>query len=71
MAKSPTQLLLEAKRHKDICDIVIGALDKYRGKKNMAMLVSVDLEISDATLYRWCEDLDIDINEYRKQEVSA
>ena len=30
------------------------------------MLVSVDLGISDATLYRWCEQLGIDIGKYRR-----
>ena len=71
MTKSPTQLLLEARRHKDICDIVIGALNKYRGRRNMLMLVSVDLEISDATLYRWCDDLGIGIDEYRRPPADA
>ena len=46
---------------------MIGALRKFRGRRNMLMLVSVELEVSDATVYRWCEDLGIDIDEYRRQ----
>ena len=30
------------------------------------MLVAVDLEVTDATVYRWCEELGIDIDEYRR-----
>ena len=66
MFKSPTQEKLEAQRHEDIRDIVLGALRKFRGRRNMLMLVSVELEVSDATVYRWCADLGIDINEYRR-----
>ncbi len=71
MFKSPTQEKLEAQRNQDIRDIVLSALRKFRGRRNMLMLVSVELEVSDATVYRWCEDLGIDIDEYRRQEVSA
>ena len=65
MQKSPTQEKLEAQRQQDIRDIVIASLTRYRGKRNMLMLVAVDLEISDATFYRWCRDLGIDIDDYR------
>ena len=66
MIKSPTQEKLEAQRNQDIRDIVLGALRKFRGRRNMLMLVSVELEVSDATVYRWCEELGIDINDYRR-----
>ena len=66
MIKSPTQEKLEAQRNQDIRDIVVGALRKFRGRRNFMMLVAVDLEVTDATVYRWCEDLGIDINEYRR-----
>ena len=69
MFKSPTQEKLEAQRHEDIRDIVLGALLKFRGRRNMLMLVSVELEVSDATVYRWCETLGIDIDEYRRPAV--
>ena len=66
MIKSPTQEKLEAQRNQDIRDIVLSALRKFRGRRNMLMLVSVELEVSDATVYRWCDDLGIDIDEYRR-----
>ena len=61
--KSPTQGLLEAQRHEDIRDIVIGALRKYQVRRNTIGMVAADLGVSDTTLYRWCEDLGIDIDE--------
>ncbi len=69
MFKSPTQEKLEAQRHEDIRDIVLGVLRKFRGRRNMLMLVSVELEITDTTLYRWCEEFGIDIDEYRRVEA--
>ena len=69
--KSPTQEKLEAQRHQDIRDIVMGTLEKYRGRRNMQMLVAVDLEVTYATVYRWCAGLGIDINEYRQQPEPA
>ena len=71
MLKSYIQQRLEAQRGGDIREIVIDSLRQHRGLRNMVMLVSVDLEITDTTLYRWCEEFGIDINEYRKQEVGA
>ncbi len=71
MLKSPTQEKLEAQRNQDIRDVVVGAFRKFRGRRNMLMLVSVELEVSDATVYRWCEDLGIDINEYRRVAPDA
>ena len=71
MFKSPTQEKLEAQRNQDIRDIVLSALRKFRGRRNMLMLVSVELEVSDATVYRWCDDLGIDINEYRRVAPDA
>ena len=67
--KTDRQSLLEAQRHQDIQDIVAGALEKYRGRRNMVMLVAVDLEVTDATVYRWCDDLGIDITDYRRGEA--
>lgn len=66
MNKTPTQEKLEAQRHKDIKDIVMGALEKYRGQqKHLAALAAIELDISDAALYRWCRDLGINIDDYR------
>ena len=66
MIKSYTQQKLEVERGGDIRDIVTNSLRQYRGRRNMVMLVAVDLEITDTTLYRWCEDLGVNIDEYRR-----
>ncbi len=66
MMKSPTQEKLEAQRKKDIRDIITGVLEKFRGRRNMLVLVAADLEVTGTTLYRWCEELGIDINDYRR-----
>ena len=71
MSKSPTQEKLEAQRHEGIRDIIAGSLNRHRGRKNLVMLVSVDLDISDGTLYRWCADLSIDIEQYRNRQRPA
>ena len=69
MPKSPTQEKLEAQRDQDIREIITGVLEKYRGQRNQMMLVAVDLEVTDATVYRWCSELGIDIDEYRRPVV--
>ena len=66
MVKSPTQEKLEAQRNQDIREIVAGALERFRGRKNLLPLVAVDLGVSGMTVYRWCEDLGINIDEYRR-----
>ena len=66
MLKSYTQQKLETQRGGDIREIVVDSLRQHRGLRNMVMLVSVDLEITHTTLYRWCDDFDIDIDEYRR-----
>ena len=69
MQKSPTQEKLEAQRNQDIRDVVVGAFRKFEGRRNMLVLVAADLEVTGTTLYRWCETLGIDINEYRRPAV--
>ena len=64
--KSYTQQKLETQRGGGIREIVIDSLRRHRGRRNLVMLVSVDLEITDSTLYRWCEELGINIDEYRR-----
>ena len=66
MQKTPIQEKLEAQRQQDIKDIVMAALEKYRGqRKNLVAMAALELDISDATLYLWCHDLGIDIYSYR------
>ena len=71
MIKSPTQEKLEAQRHQDIRDVVVDSLLRHQGRKNIVIFVCADLEISDATVYRWCSDLGIDIDEYRRPAVEG
>lgn len=64
--KSPTQEKIEAQRGLDIAAAIRDVLSKCRGQKNLIMLASIDLEVSDGTLYRWLDDLGIDIDDYRQ-----
>ena len=69
--RTTVQEMLEAQHQKDIRDIVSGALNVHRGRRNMVGLAAVYLGVSDATVYNWCEALGINIDDYRKQEVKA
>ena len=69
MEKSPTQLMLEAQRQQPIKEILKTALECRRGYRNLVTTVSVDLGISYGTLYRWCGDMDIKIDDYRRPTV--
>ena len=71
MPKTPTQEKLEAQRGKDIARILREALESRRGQKHMVTIAAMDLGVTDATLYQWCREFGIDIDDYRKQEVSA
>ena len=71
MIKTPSQQRLEAKRDEDIRVIVPSTLEKFRGRINIVTLSAADLGVSTVTLYNWCRELGIDINEYRRQEVGA
>ena len=71
MLKSPTQEKLEAQRNQDIKDIVIGVFRKYRNHRNMLIQVAGDLDVSHTTVYRWCEELGIDIDDYRRPAVEG
>ena len=65
-SKSPTQLMLEAQRQLDIKDILLESLESHRTRKSLVLFVAVDLGVSDVTVYRWCEDLGIALDEYRR-----
>ena len=67
--RTTVQEMLEAQHQKGIWDIVSGALKVHRGRRNMVGLVAVYLGVSDATVYNWCSDLGIDIDEYRRPAV--
>ena len=67
--KTDRQTVLELQRAKPIVEILREALEKNRGKRFQVTLVALDLGVTDATLYNWCDDLGIDINEYRRVAV--
>ena len=69
--KTDRQTVLELQRAKPIVEILREALEKNRGKRFQVTLVALDLGVTDATLYNWCEDLGIDINEYRRVALDA
>ena len=64
--KTDKQMLLEVQRGKAVEEILRESLAAHRGQRNMTMLVAVELGVSDATVYNWCEDLGINIDDYRR-----
>ena len=69
MFKTPTQEKLEAQRSKGMADILREGLEGRRGQKHMVTMAAMDLGVTDATLYQWCREFGIDINEYRRAAV--
>ena len=62
--KTPSQLLLEAQRHKDIRDIMIDSLEKYRATRTMVLDCCYDLGVSWGTFYKWAHNLNIEVGDY-------
>ena len=71
MSKTPTQEKLGAQRNKGMADILREALEGRRGQgqKHFFTIAAMDLGVTDATLYQWCREFGIDINEYRRAAV--
>ena len=69
MLKTPKQEILELRNGMPIEDLLRATLEKFRGRHNRATLAAVFLEVSTATLYNWCAQYGIDINEYRTDEM--
>lgn len=65
MEKTPTQEKLEAQQGKDIRQILVGCLEARRGQRNKINKIAIDLGVTAPTIYRWCEENGIDIEEYR------
>lgn len=64
--KSYTQQALEAQHgNKPTKQILLEALDSRRGEKNLVQKVALHLGLSDATIYNYCRDLNIDLSQYR------
>ena len=62
--KTPTQQLLEAQRHKDIRDIMLDTLERYRATRTMVKDCCDDLGVSWGTFYSWAAALEIEVGEY-------
>jgi hypothetical protein len=62
--RTPTQKLLEAQRHKDIRDIILDTLEKYRATRTMVKDCCVDLDVSWGTFYKWAADFNIEVSDY-------
>jgi|25BtaG_2_1085352.scaffolds.fasta_scaffold54234_1 hypothetical protein len=72
MLKSFAQQELE-QRHpgKDVRQIVTETLDELRGKPRLIEQAAVKLMISGQTLRNWCDDLNINIDDYRRLPKSS
>ena len=62
--KTTQQQLLEAQRHKDIRDIMLDSLERYRATRTMVLDCCEDLGVSWGTFYKWAKNLDIEVGDY-------
>ena len=62
--KTTQQQLLEAQRHKDIKDIMLDSLEKYRATRTMVLDCCDDLGVSWGTFYKWAKTLDIEVGDF-------
>ena len=69
MARTLLQEKLELQHGKPIEDLLKATLEAHRGQKGLPYLVATDIGISDGTLYWWCRELGIDIDDYRRPAV--
>ena len=60
------QVLLETQHGKPVKAILEETLAKFAGRKSMAALVGIELGVTGATIYNWCDQLGIDIAGYRR-----
>ena len=66
MPLTPTQEKLEAQKGKDVRTIVLEALEARRGQKHLIARVAFDLGLTDATVYQWCREFGVNIDDYRR-----
>ena len=71
MARTLLQEKLELQHGKRIEEILEAAFEARRGQKGVSYLVAADLGISDGTVYWWCREFGIDVNEYRRPTKAA
>ena len=68
--KTPTQRLLEVQRGKDIREIMVETLEKFRATRTMIQDCMEDLGVSYGTFYVWAKYLNIEISDYHFAEAS-
>ena len=64
MGKTDRQLLIEMQQQKPIREIMETTLEKHRGRQHQITLAAVELDVSITTIYKWCEQLNIDLKAY-------
>ena len=71
MARTLLQEKLELQHGKPIEEVLREALETRRGQKGLPYLAAADIGISDGTLYWWCREFGIDIDEYRRPRAAG
>ena len=71
MAKKWLPAKLEREHGKSIEEILRRALEARRSQKGVLYLVAADIGISDGTLYQWCREFGIDVDEYRRPRAEG
>ena len=64
--KTDRQTVIELQRGKPVDQVIRDVLEKHRGEKSQVTWVALDLGITDATVYSWCKDFGIDIDDYTR-----
>ena len=67
--KTTAMKLLEAERHKDIRDVMLDSLEKYRAGRNLVKDCCADLSISYGTFYIWASMFGINVGSYHFAET--
>ena len=71
MALTTTQEKLQAQMGRDIQSVLMEALETRRGQTHLVARAALDLGLTDATLYQWCREFGINIDEYRRSVDAA
>ena len=64
--RTDKQALLEKTHGKPLDQVLRDTLEKHRGKKQQITLTGLDLEVTGVTIYNWCRELGINIDDYRR-----
>ena len=70
VTKTLKQEKLEVQRKKEIRQIIRETLESHRADKYMAQAAAIDLGITSGTMYQWCRELGIGLEEYHKPAPS-